>query len=437
MGDDAKTDAGHPGPHESPDAVSATTHGVEEPSHGNTAVAAVDLQTILDSVPAYIWFKDDHNRILRANRLAAASLNMNVSDMEGRSTYDLYPQDAQKYHLDDLEVIRTGTPKLGIVEPLRVDDRTLWISTDKVPCRDQSGAIIGVIVFSVDITARVLAEEALRHAHDRLEARVRERTAELAQLTEDLRAEIAQRKKIEEAVRKKDAELAHMQRIGTVESIAAQLAHEINQPLAAIVNFARGLKRRLEDGTSDVESAIHVSEQISSQAVRAAEVVQRLREFIRQHPPRRVRCDLVRTIAGAVDLVETETRRRNVRVRIVSDPRLDPVQIDPTQIEQVVLNLVRNALDATVERVGEAGAEILVRVSHDGPLAEIHVVDEGIGLAAVDVEEIFEPFATTKPEGLGMGLTISRAIVSAHGGALRAAANDGPGATFTVTLPFA
>ena len=394
-----------------------------------------ELQTILDTVPAFIWFKDADNRILRANRLAAHSLNMTSREMEGRSTYELYPEEAKKYHLDDLEVIRTGIPKLGILERLYIDGHELWVTTDKIPYRDATGNNIGVIVFSVDVTERVLAEEALRRAHDELEARVIERTAELARTAENLRAEMSERKKAEEQIRRREAELAHMQRIGTVESIAAQLAHEMNQPLAAIVNFARGLKRRLQDGTNDVEPLIHVTDQISNQAIRAAHVVQRLREFIGKHPPRRTRCDLGRIITDAAGLIDTEARRRNVRVRTVLDPQLDPVEIDQVQIEQVVINLIRNALDATTERVGEAGAEVLVRTRRNGPWIETDVVDEGCGLPPESVEDMFEPYFTTKHKGLGMGLAISRNIIAAHGGTLQATANDGPGATFTFTLP--
>jgi PAS domain S-box-containing protein len=434
MGDRGEIAGGGPAPEESPDSAEHERDATGAPSRSDATIAA-ELQTILDSVPAYIWFKDADNRILRVNRVAAQSMDMSPNEMEGRSTYDLYPEEAQQYHRDDLEVIRTGVSKLGILEPLHIGDRKLWISTDKVPYRDQNGTIIGVIVFSVDVTERVLAEEALRRARDELEVRVQERTAELAQVAETLRAEIGERRKAEEQIRRKDAELAHMQRVGTVESIAAQLAHEMNQPLAAIVNFARGLRRRLQDGTADLESSIHVTDQISKQAVRAAEVVHRLREFIGRHPPHRAPCDLGRVIKDAVALIETEARGRNVRVRTKVDVGLDPVDVDQVRIAQVVLNLVRNALDATVQRLGEAGAEILVRVLRDEAWIAVEVVDEGCGLPPGDAEAMFEPFYTTKENGLGMGLTISHAIVAAHGGTLRASDNRGPGATFTFTIP--
>ncbi len=129
-----------------------------------------EQQIIFHSVPAMIWYKDADNRILRANRAAAASMGLTVEAIEGRSTYDLYPrEDAKAYHTDDLEVIRTGQPRLGIVEPYQhASGERVWVRTDKLPYRDESGNVTGVIVFAVDVTALKRTEEALEAAHQRL-----------------------------------------------------------------------------------------------------------------------------------------------------------------------------------------------------------------------------------------------------------------------------
>ena len=129
----------------------------------------IERQALLDLIPAMVWYKDTENRILRANRLAAESLNKSVSDVEGQSTYDLYPEEAEKYHRDDLEVIASGRAKLGIVELYRDGSgEKRWVQTDKVPYRDTDGTVLGVLVFAQDITERKRTEEALRASEERL-----------------------------------------------------------------------------------------------------------------------------------------------------------------------------------------------------------------------------------------------------------------------------
>ncbi len=131
-----------------------------------------ELQDILDSAPAMIWYKDKENRILRANKPAAESIGLSPKDLAGRSTYDLYPEEAAKYHADDLDVIRSGQPKLGIVEPYQVGRDTRWVRTDKIPYRNETGEIAGVVVFAQDITERKRAEEALRDSEERYRSAV-------------------------------------------------------------------------------------------------------------------------------------------------------------------------------------------------------------------------------------------------------------------------
>ena len=169
------------------------------------AVEAVHLkehekQTIFDSVPAMIWYKDKENRILRANKSAAESIGRSVEEVEGRRTEELYLAEAAQYHVDDLEVINTGKPKFGIVEPYQVaSGETRWVRTDKIPCRDQSGNIVGVIVCAVDITDCIRAEEELYKAQEELELRVQERTSELRRTIELLKREDAERQRAENA----------------------------------------------------------------------------------------------------------------------------------------------------------------------------------------------------------------------------------------------
>ena len=394
-----------------------------------------ELQVILDSVPAFIWYKDRDNRILRANRLAAQSMGMSVADLEGRSTYDIYPDEAAKYHHDDLQVIESGRPKLGIVEPLLTGSgEKRWIRTDKVPYRDTSGAIIGVIVFAVDVSERIEAEHALQQARDGLEQCVAERTRELAAAVESLRREIEERQRNEERLHQQQAVLAHLLRVQTVEGIAAQLAHEINQPLAAIVNFASGMTRRLQSDTFHSDEALRVMEHIRRQAMRASDVVRRLRDFVRRKEPHQARCDLAEVIRAATDLIEAEARRCGVTMHLLCGEGVPAVEVDRVQIEQVVVNLLTNSLEA-MEGASAAPSEIVIKTAlrADG-YAEVRVHDTGKGLPA-DATGLFDAFFTTKKSGLGMGLWISQSIVVAHGGELWAEPTAPPGATFVFTLP--
>jgi PAS domain S-box-containing protein len=395
-----------------------------------------DLQALLDSVPAYIWFKDRGNRILQLNRLAAASMGLRVEEVVGRSTYDLYPDEAAQYHEDDLEVIRSGEPKLGIVEMLQTaSGEKRWVRTDKIPYRNGEGQVVGVIVFAVDISERVRTEEALQRAHEELQRSVDERTQQLAAAVQILTAETAERRRAEARVDQQQAELAHVLRLYMLEGMAAQLAHEINQPLAAIVNFASGMSRRLEDGKLDVGMARRVVDRINREALRAATVVRRLRASARKDTPKRERCDLAEVVRAAASLIEDELRGAGVALHLDLDPGVPPVEVDTIQLEQVILNLLRNALDAILSAPPGPHVVRLTTMARGEGGVEVCVRDDGPGLPVENVAQLLEPFFTTKRQGLGMGLSISHRIIEAHGGVLRGCSNPEGGATFAFTLP--
>ncbi|MDX2167219.1 MAG: PAS domain-containing protein [Deltaproteobacteria bacterium] len=406
------------------------------PAQRQVSAAAADdvFSVIFDAVPAFIWFKDCENRILRINRPAADALGLAPAAVEGRPTSEFYPDEAERYYQDDLEVIRSGQAKLGVIEPLASGSgEKRWVRTDKLPYRDADGRVIGVIVFAVDITERVQAEEALRLARDGLERRVEERTAELADVVRDLRSEIIERRRAEDRLREQQAQIAHLQRVRTVESLAAQLAHEINQPLGAIVNFASGLVLRLRNGAGDVAGLLAVGEEISQQALRAAEVVRRLRDFVRQSEGPRVACQLLPVVQDACRLLDADLRRRGAALQVEAPADLPLVDIDRTQIEQVVVNLLANAIDA-IDGSARRDLRIALQPADGGGVA-VRVEDSGPGVRPDDRERLFEPFFTTKPDGLGMGLPISRSIVGAHGGRLWMEAAPGGGAAFVFVLP--
>jgi two-component system sensor kinase FixL len=248
--------------------------------------------------------------------------------------------------------------------------------------------------------------------------------------------DITERKLAEEEARARQAELAHVLRLGTMGEMAAGLAHEINQPLSAIVSYARGCTRRLKSGMAAAGALLEPIEEIAAQAMRADEIVQRLLLFVRKQKPAREleRIDVL--VREVVQLVAGEARKRGVRIVLDLAADLPRVLVDRIQIEQVVLNLVRNGIEAMQTSADDRVLQIETRAADDGAV-EVAVRDSGEGLTPELADRVFEPFFTTKRAGLGMGLAISRSIVRAHGGRISASRNPDRGATFRFTLPAA
>jgi PAS domain S-box-containing protein len=249
--------------------------------------------------------------------------------------------------------------------------------------------------------------------------------------------DITERKAAEEAARQRQAELAHVLRVNTMGEMAAGLAHEINQPLAAITNYAHGCVARLQRWhvPSEILGAI---EQIAAEALRAGKIVRELRQFLRKEPARRQWEDLNAIVANAVRLMEGDARQCGVSINVSLEAQATRVKVDRVQIEQVIVNLVRNGIEAMNGGNGER-RELSVRTWNGG---DDHVVvdvrDDGSGIAPESGEKIFDPFFTTKPGGLGMGLAISRSILQAHDGRIWARPNDGcGGVTFSFAIPVA
>jgi two-component system sensor kinase FixL len=215
--------------------------------------------------------------------------------------------------------------------------------------------------------------------------------------------------------------------------MASALAHELNQPLSAIANYLRGSEQLLEEETIDRAVLKEALQKAGGQALRAGDVIQRLRNFIgRGETERRVE-SISKLIEEASALALVGVKEFGVRVTTDFDPRADLVVADRVQIQQVIINLLRNAVDAMK---GAKPAELRVRVAlqPDG-FTEVSVSDTGSGISEEVQGRLFEPFTTTKKEGMGVGLSICRTIVEAHGGTIWASNNGGPGATFVFTLP--
>ena len=249
--------------------------------------------------------------------------------------------------------------------------------------------------------------------------------------------DIALRRKAEARVRKHQAELAHVSRVSLAGEMAAGLAHELSQPLTAITAYARGCLRLLAGSVPEPALLHEGLAEVVQQAERAGDVLDRLREFVRGGEYRRVLTKVKPLIDAAVSLTRMDAMQQKVEIAARVDPGLPAVLADRIQIEQVLLNLLRNAMDA-MEGTNTARRSIAVKARRKSKHAvEISVADSGPGIADEVTDRIFEPFVTTKPLGMGMGLSISHSIVESHGGSLRMARNVPSGAIFFFDLPTA
>lgn len=244
--------------------------------------------------------------------------------------------------------------------------------------------------------------------------------------------DITERTRAERALEEARTELAHISRVATLGELTASIAHEVNQPLAAIVSNGEACLRWLDRPEPDLQEAHTNVEQIIGQGRRAADVVERLRSLSKNSQSDRDAHDVNTLIQDAVSLVERELREKGVTLKLELEGDLPKVWIDRVQIQQVIINLLVNGLHA-METVDVR--ELVVRSRRTAGDVEISVIDNGIGLSKDAEKRLFTSFYTTKPQGMGMGLSICRSIVEAHGGRIRAENNDNAGATFSVTLP--
>ncbi|HDS1777290.1 TPA: PAS domain S-box protein [Pseudomonas putida] len=224
--------------------------------------------------------------------------------------------------------------------------------------------------------------------------------------------------------------LAHSARLATLGELASGIAHEINQPLAAVVNYANASQRYLQGLERDPQARERVGQglqRISEQATHAAEVIRRLRAFLRKGPRRLQALDVAELAGEAMRLCAWEAARDQVQVELRMSAQLPLVYADRVLLEQVLLNLLRNAIDANREQQGERPSRILLCAARDGDGVLVEVADQGPGVAPERLDEIFTPFTTSKADGLGLGLSMSRSLIEGFGGSLWARAGDNGG----------
>jgi two-component system, LuxR family, sensor kinase FixL len=230
-------------------------------------------------------------------------------------------------------------------------------------------------------------------------------------------------------------DIAHVGRVSVMGQLSSALAHEINQPLGAILRNAEAAALFLQHPSPDLHEIRAILEDIRKDDRRAGEVIDRMRSLLRREEVAMTALDVGQVLDDVATLLRPDATARNVALQLDVPVGLSPVRGDRVQIQQVLLNLILNAMDA-LESVEKPTRSVTVTARGDGPdRVEISVADAGRGIAADQLGRIFEPFYTTKSKGIGMGLSISRSIVESHGGKIWAESNALHGATFRFTLP--
>ena len=370
-----------------------------EASASTAAVLAREahLKSILDTVPDAMIVIDERGIISSFSSAAERLFGYTPADVVGTNINRLMPSPYRESHDGYLErYLRTGERR-----------------------------IIG--------TGRVVVGERKDGSTFPMELAVGEMRSSNQRFFTGFIRDLTERQQTEARLQELQSELVHISRLSAMGEMASTLAHEINQPLSAIANYLKG-SRRLLEGASDERSVIlrDAVDKAADQALRAGQIIRRLRDFVSRGESER-RVESVRKLveeSSALALVGAQ--QQGIRVRFRFDPTLDPVLADKVQIQQVLLNLIRNAVEAME---GREKRELLISTAPaEDDMIEISVSDSGSGMAPEVTTQLFQPFVTTKRHGMGVGLSISRTIVESHGGQISCEPNPDGGTIFRFTL---
>ena len=356
------------------------------------------LQSILDSIPEAMVVIDDRGRIQSFSVAAERLFGYTAADVRGQNVKLLMPSPYREGHDGYLDrYLRTGERR-----------------------------IIGI--------GRVVVGERKDGSTFPMELAVGEMKVGTQRFFTGFIRDLTERQQTEARLQELQSELVHMSRLTAMGEMASALAHELNQPLSAIANYMKGSRRLLQDSQDEHAATLRdVMEKAAEQALRAGDIIRRLRDFVaRGESERRVE-DVKKLIEEASALALVGAKDRGVRVRFAFDPRLDFVLADKVQVQQVLLNLIRNAIESMEET--EKRELVISTAPAQDNLVTISVADTGTGIAPEVAAQLFQPFITTKRHGMGVGLSISRTIIESHGGSIAPQPNPGGGTVFAFTLP--
>jgi C4-dicarboxylate-specific signal transduction histidine kinase len=284
---------------------------------------------------------------------------------------------------------------------------------------------------------RKAIEGELQRARDELQVRVEERTADLRRTNEQLVAEMAERKRAEDAYHETRAELSRMNRMSAMGALAASISHEINQPLAAVVTNADACSIWLSANPPNLEETRAAVDRIAREGTRASDIVRRIRAMFTKGAPQRSNLQVNGLIRDAAALLATEISRHHVILESQLGADLRVVAGDRVQLQQVLVNLAMNAIEAMSAVTGRPAILLMRSEMQGADHVLVSVRDSGVGMDPNNHRRMFDAFFTTKSQGMGMGLSISRSIIEAHGGQLWAVSNADYGTTMQFTLPVA
>ena len=295
--------------------------------------------------------------------------------------------------------------------------------------------VICALVASWISSTKKKSEEALKEARIELEMRVTERTAELQKSNAELRWTIQEHDKAQQALRETQTELAHLSRVFSMGELTSSIAHEISQPLTAVVTHGHACLEWLSASPPNIEKARRSTENIIHDGTRAGAVLGRIRSLFKKESPAQDWLDMNEVIGELTVFLRDEAGRRGISVHTDLAADLPRVNGDRVQLQQVVLNLLMNGMDAMSGLTARPKQLVIGSRRHDAGTILISVQDSGVGLRPEIESRIFEPFFTTKPQGIGMGLSISRSIVESHRGRLWAEPGRSGGSLFQFTIP--